>query len=819
MQRLEPLKTVRTCRTARTNWLRAAAVACLTSVWWTVLGGQPATARSYYVSPDGSDTNDGSVERPVRTISRGVELLQPGDTLWIAGGVYRETVHLTRSGQPGRPIRILALPGEEVVLSGTEPFTGQWRLHDEHVYQAHWDAAPSQLFFDGQPLVEARWPNQPWDARWEPRTWASQGEGSRVGLVVDPKLASTGVDWSGGLVTVCLDGERAVLRVVHGHYAGSDRFVYETDFMPEGSASSSGHEHPGHGGSPLKTVSSERTGEPPERPGSTDRYFLWGKLDALDSPGEWFFDRKTHTVYLWPPAEKPPAASRVEGRVRDYGLVARNVQHVQIRGLRFFACTFLLEDVSDFVVEGCRLEFPTHFRLAPSLEQVRELPTAVREAAERYLGGLGVVAPTWVSGQRNVVRDCEVAFSEGPALCVVGSQNRVENCRFHDVDWRGLGSGVVGSSSGVWLSQSQLTVFRRNSLWNVGSADGVTLLSTGACLCELNDVHDGGLVLPAGALIQCRVTTTATARTTVRYNWVHDGAGVGIHTDACADGTLVHHNVVWSCSRAGLVVEGNHNQVYNNTCFDNAGPDLVLVLGLGGAEPVPSAAASRQPRPSAARTRAFNNLARVATVARAGAADRPEGAEPPPAELSNNLAPQSSKRPEAQAPTTSSVKSWLVRPEWFDFRPRPDSPLVDAGRMVKDLVEQYVGGGPDVGAYEWGEAGYWIPGARAVAASRPIPPDGATGVRADRELIWLGGAGATAFRVYVGSSRHAVAVANVRSREFKGARKTNRFPLQGLRLPPTVYWRVDTLVGRRLVPGPVWRFQLARPEARTTNEN
>jgi len=43
-----------------------------------------------------ADTNPGTAEKPFKTISAGVAKLQPGDTLWVRKGVYREDVRLKR---------------------------------------------------------------------------------------------------------------------------------------------------------------------------------------------------------------------------------------------------------------------------------------------------------------------------------------------------------------------------------------------------------------------------------------------------------------------------------------------------------------------------------------------------------------------------------------------------------------------------------------------------------------------------------------------------------------------------------------------------
>ncbi len=74
---------------------------------------------AYYVDPArGDDTNNGSVENPWKTMQHGVQRLEPGDTLYLRGGIYSETVYLTRSGTIESPITISAYPGELPVLDG-----------------------------------------------------------------------------------------------------------------------------------------------------------------------------------------------------------------------------------------------------------------------------------------------------------------------------------------------------------------------------------------------------------------------------------------------------------------------------------------------------------------------------------------------------------------------------------------------------------------------------------------------------------------------------------------------------------------------------
>eukprot|EP01052_Picozoa_sp_SAG31_P009853 SAG31_NODE_527_length_14452_cov_4.274925_7_plen_147_part_00 len=59
-------------------------------------------------------------------------------------------------------------------------------------------------------------------------------------------------------------------------------------------------------------------------------------LAALDSPGEYFIDRNTGTIYVWMPDSTEPAGVRV--KVRDYCLQGR----LNLTNLTFWGCTFYL---------------------------------------------------------------------------------------------------------------------------------------------------------------------------------------------------------------------------------------------------------------------------------------------------------------------------------------------------------------------------------------------------------------------------------------------------------------------------------------------
>ena len=76
----------------------------------------------YYVSPSGSNYNNGSKENPWKTIQHAANLIHAGDTVYIKGGTYREDIVFRTSGESGLPIYISAEGEEEVIIKGAIEF-------------------------------------------------------------------------------------------------------------------------------------------------------------------------------------------------------------------------------------------------------------------------------------------------------------------------------------------------------------------------------------------------------------------------------------------------------------------------------------------------------------------------------------------------------------------------------------------------------------------------------------------------------------------------------------------------------------------------
>ncbi len=79
----------------------------------------PGFAADYYVSPKGNDANAGSLASPWKTVQKAADTLQPGDTVFVRRGTYRELVTIRVSGTAGAPITFAAFAGERPIIDAT----------------------------------------------------------------------------------------------------------------------------------------------------------------------------------------------------------------------------------------------------------------------------------------------------------------------------------------------------------------------------------------------------------------------------------------------------------------------------------------------------------------------------------------------------------------------------------------------------------------------------------------------------------------------------------------------------------------------------
>ncbi|MCP4783688.1 MAG: DUF1565 domain-containing protein [Fuerstiella sp.] len=615
----------------------------------------PAQTADYWVAPSGNDANPGSRENPFRTIQKAMDVIRTGETCTVRAGTYRESVRIRNSGTAGKPIRLIAADGERVVFDGTDLLTGPWEHHQRGIYSTTVDGSLEQVFVDGMMQIEARWPNMRFTEIWDRTKWASSEHGSRKDLMICNALAHTGIDWTGALATLNVGHQyKTWTRDVTQYSTESNQFRYELN---------------------------ERLGDGKDD-GATwadDRFYLSGKLEALDAATEWYYDAQHGRLYLWCDDGLSPAQHRVAVKRRTYAISADQQDHIEIVGFHFFAATFRMNECNHCLVDRCQLQFPV----------------CSRRLEERTPRGKSRPEPsTLIAGDHNTIRRTSVALSNVGGLTMRGSHCRIENCIVHDVNWGGSishpGIAILGRSD-----RDNHNVVSRCTVSGVGN---IGILYRGPMSnIEHNHVFGVGRACRDIAAIH---TGGVRARDSVaHHNWVHDSTGLGMRGDDQTRGLTFHHNVVWNCRR-GIVMKGNFNKVYHNTVLVDPQAEQAT-----DSITIPKRAEPKKwwtPNPTLPvqneDTWVFNNAAFLV-------ADR-GGTPTSPSDLvsHNVLLPRNLRSVFANASAQSLAAGT------FDLRPAPGSPLIDSGRQEPGLADEFRGTSPDAGAYEAGSE-RWTAGA------------------------------------------------------------------------------------------------------------
>lgn len=92
-----------------------------------------SSGQTFYISPNGSDSNSGSLSQPFQTIQKGLNLAQPGDTIQLGSGVYFQDAVTVRDGREGSYITVVG-PADAVVKGAGSAHIFEVN-HDYHSFQ------------------------------------------------------------------------------------------------------------------------------------------------------------------------------------------------------------------------------------------------------------------------------------------------------------------------------------------------------------------------------------------------------------------------------------------------------------------------------------------------------------------------------------------------------------------------------------------------------------------------------------------------------------------------------------------------------------
>ncbi|KAL9965293.1 hypothetical protein ACROYT_G029070 [Oculina patagonica] len=371
--------------------------------------------------------------------------------------------------------------------------------------------------------------------------------------------------------------------------------------------------------------------------------------------------------------------------------------------------------------------------------------------------------------------------TDGAALQYSGTGVLLQNNLFEYNDWSVANMQRPNGGLGTVISSGENDRFIRNTLRFNGALDGYRPSKRNPTV-ELNHIHHQcwGVLLHDGAGIQFQ--RGAQTNGVLQNNWVHSSPKFGLRFDSekppeVGQNGTIKKNVVWKCG--GIMVKGEFHTVLNNFAFDRRNEKsgdkraegcTLCVLKRFREEPIDMNMESV----------VLRNAADVANGGKIkGVTYRLPGRL-----VDFNI--------------EGDVRKEVVDAENLDFRPRKDS------KYNEDKVGPYL--------YDPSSKYYWIPGRQLYKTSTPVPPDGSTTIKSERDAVmWLNAFGASTHHVYFGTNKAKVAEATPKSPEY-GAKITSNgnvhYLSESLQPGFTYYWRVDAEVDDKIIyKGDVWSFQ------------
>jgi parallel beta-helix repeat protein len=551
------------CRTNGFSLWVAILAACLLLAGSAVRGETPLRV---FVSTQGNDAWSGRLEAPnaarsdgpFATLRRARDAVRrmrkeaknaPAVAILVRAGSYElgETLRFLPEdgGSASAPVVYQAYPGERPILRGGRRITG-FVPHTGQIMKAELAAQGlkgvtfKELFCAGLRLPLARYPN------FEPQNPYGGGWAFADGPLVPMYEDRPGED--GHTLHYKAGDQRTWSKPGEVEVFVFPRYNWWNNIIPIKAVDSS-----------SRTIRLAGEASYAIRPG--DRYYFRNALEELDAPGEWYLDRASGTLYIWPPAALVDENEIVAPIVGTLIAIEPGTSHLTLRGFTLESCTgeaVVLHGTSHCTIAGCTIRgVGDYHHGAVSVVEGRQNRIIGNDISDVGSHGISLsggdrysLAPAENAALNNYIHHIGVLYKQGVGIALDGVGNRAAHNLIHD-----------GPRMGIMFSGNNLVIeYNHVRHMNLETED------TGA-------VYTGGR------------DWISSRGTVIRYNLFHDMLGFGkdehgrwisphfawgVYLDDNTGGVDVVGNIVYRCSRAGLHLHnGRDNHIWNNIFVDN----------------------------------------------------------------------------------------------------------------------------------------------------------------------------------------------------------------------------------------------------------
>jgi hypothetical protein len=436
-----------------------------------------------YVSPSGNDANTGELRTPLKTPEAAFERIQKSSKssfiVHLRKGTYHLSHPLTISSHDfkDKTIHVQSYNQEKVTLSAARQVPAQWKQHSETVWKTQIQGPDFEsLIINKKPQILARYPNYDATAR------VFNGTASDA---ISPERVAGWKNPAGGY-----------LHALHQGEWGS--FHYRIKGIKNGQPELEGgwqNNRP----APL---------HPKHR-------FVENIFEELDAPGEWFYDKTTRTLFLYPQPGTTLSTAIVEVSHLKHILEIKGTPEIPVR---------------NFTVKGIRFENTER----TVMEHYEPL---LRSDWMIYRGGAVLMENT----ENCIIEDSEFSDLGGNAVMISGYNlaSGVTGSLFKQIgasaicfvgDTSAVRSAAFGYENFVPYAKLDKTPGPKNNRYPAH------------CFAENNLIHDIGKIEKQATAIQIEMASEILVRHNTIYRVPRAGINVG---DGCWGGHLIEFNDVF----------------------------------------------------------------------------------------------------------------------------------------------------------------------------------------------------------------------------------------------------------------------------------
>ena len=564
-------------------------------------------ASDFYVAINGNDQNPGTKSKPFASLERARDAVRELKsknggisepvTVWIRGGEYylHRTFELEKedSGSENVPIVYRAFPEEKVSFSGGRliPASAFKKVKDSkilkrlipeakgNVYQADLVVlgikdygvhkqyghalpvvpAPLELFFQNKIMQLAKYPNEGFIP---------------IGKVIDTGSVPRIRDYEnirGGIFEYRDERHTRWAGVEEIWLQGTFKWGYADDKIK------------------IETIDIEKKQIKLSTPhlygiGSGEhhnQYIALNILEELDTPGEWYVDRKSGILYFWPPSDLKDSRIAVS-MLEEPMIVLENTSFITIRDLiieETRGMGIYMEGGQNNLIAGCTLRNIGTSAIFMGQGAKQTFPHITHDDYEgvpvsRQIGNLqGHIYKytTWdrKAGKNHGVVGCDVYDTGCGGIYLSGGNKKelisgncyVENCQVHDYNRRNkfLWSGINIDGCGNRIAHNEIYNSDFQAIYVHGNEH----------IFEYNLIHD--IATNSNDTSPWYIGRDPSDRgNIIRYNFFHHCGNpahkwtMGVYFDDASCGAVVHGNVFYKVHYGVFLSSGRDNIVENN---------------------------------------------------------------------------------------------------------------------------------------------------------------------------------------------------------------------------------------------------------------